>query len=51
MAYTAEDWPIAAAMLPFPGTNAQGVHINDADSSVWAEVTTEVKEAGPRTQT
>jgi sugar phosphate isomerase/epimerase len=46
MAYTAENWPIAAAMLPFPGTNAQGTHINDADSSAWAEAFTEVKEAG-----
>lgn len=46
MAYTAENWPIAGAMLPFPGTNAQGSHINDADSSVWAETLTEVKEAG-----
>jgi sugar phosphate isomerase/epimerase len=46
MAYTAENWPIAAAMLPFPGTNAAGTHINDADSSAWAEAFTEVKEAG-----
>ncbi|SLK10415.1 sugar phosphate isomerase/epimerase family protein [Arthrobacter sp. P2b] len=46
MAYTADTWPIAAAMLPFPGTNAQGMHINDADPSAWAEVFTEVKDAG-----
>lgn len=46
MAYTAENWPITAAMLPFPGTSAQGTHINDADPSAWAEVLTEVKEAG-----
>ncbi len=46
MAYTADTWPIAAAMLPFPGTDAQGMHINDADPSAWAEAFTEVKDAG-----
>jgi sugar phosphate isomerase/epimerase len=46
MAYTAENWPITAALLQFPGTDAQGNHVNDADASVWAEVFTEVKEAG-----
>ena len=46
MAYTAENWPITAALLQFPGTDAQGTHINDADASAWAEVFTEVKEAG-----
>jgi sugar phosphate isomerase/epimerase len=46
MAYTAENWPITGALLPFPGTDSQGTHINDADASVWAEVLTEVKEAG-----
>jgi sugar phosphate isomerase/epimerase len=46
MAYTAENWPITAALLQFRGTDAQGVHINDADASAWAEVLTEVKEAG-----
>src|SRR6476469_10655720 len=46
MAYTAENWPITAALLQFPGTDAQGNHINDADASAWAEVLTEVKDAG-----
>jgi sugar phosphate isomerase/epimerase len=46
VAYTAENWPITAALLQFPGTDANGVNINDADASVWAEVLTEVKEAG-----
>jgi sugar phosphate isomerase/epimerase len=46
MAYTAGNWPITAAMLPFPGAGAQGTHINDADPSAWAEALTEVKEAG-----
>jgi sugar phosphate isomerase/epimerase len=46
LAYTAENWPITGALLPFPGTDSQGTHINDADASAWAEVLTEVKEAG-----
>lgn len=46
MAYTAENWPITAALLQFPGTDAKGQHINDADVSVWAEVLQEVKDAG-----
>lgn len=46
MAYTADNWPIAAAMLPFPGTTGQGTDINDARPSAWAEALTEVKDAG-----
>ena len=46
MSYTAENWPITAALLQFPGIDAAGTEINDADSSAWAEVLTEVKEAG-----
>ena len=46
MAYTAENWPITAALLQFPGTDASGQHVNDADASVWAAVLQEVKEAG-----
>ncbi|HEX9225841.1 MAG TPA: sugar phosphate isomerase/epimerase, partial [Arthrobacter sp.] len=46
MAYTAENWPITAALLQFPGTDAQGNHINDAEASAWADVLTEVKDAG-----
>ena len=46
MAYTAENWPITAALLQFPGTDSTGRDINDADASVWAEVLQEVKEAG-----
>src|SRR5438034_11746527 len=45
MAYTAETWPITAALLQFPGTDAQGQHINDADADAWAEVLQEVKDA------
>ncbi|MEZ2389341.1 sugar phosphate isomerase/epimerase family protein [bacterium RCC_150] len=46
MAYTAENWPITAALLQFPGTDATGQHINDADASAWADVLQEVKDAG-----
>ncbi|MDQ0823405.1 sugar phosphate isomerase/epimerase [Arthrobacter sp. V4I6] len=46
MAYTAENWPITAALLQFPGTDAQGTPINDADASAWAGVLTEVRDAG-----
>ncbi|SDL25848.1 hypothetical protein SAMN04487916_10784 [Arthrobacter sp. ov407] len=46
MVYTAENWPITAALLQFPGTDAQGNHVNDADAAVWAEVFTEVKDTG-----
>jgi sugar phosphate isomerase/epimerase len=46
MAYTADNWPITAALLQFPGVDSNGTHINDADASAWAEVFTEVKEAG-----
>ncbi|UCR88162.1 sugar phosphate isomerase/epimerase family protein [Mycetocola spongiae] len=46
MRYTAENWPIAAALLQFPGTNAAGQHINDADPSAWEKVFTEVRDAG-----
>ncbi|TLM88188.1 sugar phosphate isomerase/epimerase [Pseudarthrobacter sp. NamE5] len=46
MAYTADNWPIAAAMLPFPATGTGGVNANDADAGVWAEAFREVKDAG-----
>jgi sugar phosphate isomerase/epimerase len=46
MAYTADNWPITAALLQFPATDAQGVHVNDAEPSAWADVLSEVKEAG-----
>lgn len=46
MAYTAANWPISAALLQFPGINAAGRHINDADASEWLEVFREVRDAG-----
>jgi sugar phosphate isomerase/epimerase len=33
---TAESWPIAAAMLPFGGTDSRGGPIHDADAEEWA---------------
>ena len=34
--YTAENWPIAAAMLPFGSTDSHGGPIQDADAEEWA---------------
>ena len=34
MAYTVENWPIAAALLQFPGTDAQGSPMNEANAWV-----------------
>ncbi|MBC7724050.1 MAG: sugar phosphate isomerase/epimerase [Burkholderiaceae bacterium] len=46
MSLTAENWPITAALLQFPGTKPDGSHVNDADASEWVEVFREVKDAG-----
>ena len=35
--WTAETWPIAAAMLPFGGLDSRGGPIHDADPSEWAK--------------
>ena len=35
--YTADTWPIAAAMLPFGGLDSQGGPIQDADPQEWAK--------------
>jgi len=32
---TADAWPIAAAMLPFPGVTGDGTTMQDADASTW----------------
>jgi sugar phosphate isomerase/epimerase len=37
VAYTAENWPIAAAMLPFGSTDSHGGPIHDAESEEWAK--------------
>lgn len=44
--YSADNWPISAALLPFPGTDNAGADINDADASVWQSVFQEVADAG-----
>ncbi len=36
-AYTAENWPIAAAMLPFGSTDSRGGPIHDAEQEEWAK--------------
>src|SRR3954447_26832156 len=35
--YTAENWPIAAAMLPFGSTDSRGGPIHDAEPEEWAK--------------
>ena len=35
--YTAEDWPIAAAMLPFGNKDSRGGPINEAEPEEWAK--------------
>jgi sugar phosphate isomerase/epimerase len=35
--YTAENWPIAAAMLPFGSKDSRGGPIHDADAEEWAK--------------
>ena len=35
--YTAENWPIAAAMLPFGSVDSHGGPIHDADPEEWAK--------------
>jgi sugar phosphate isomerase/epimerase len=35
--YTADNWPIAAAMLPFGSTDRRGGPIHDADAEEWAQ--------------
>ena len=34
--YTAENWPVAAAMLPFGSTDSRGGPIHDAEAEEWA---------------
>ncbi|NKX51952.1 sugar phosphate isomerase/epimerase, partial [Arthrobacter deserti] len=46
MAYTAEDWPITAALLQFPGVDARGVSMNGAEPEAWRAVFEEIAEAG-----
>jgi sugar phosphate isomerase/epimerase len=46
MPYTAQDWPITAALLQFPGVDAHGVAASDADAEVWRGVFQEIADAG-----
>jgi sugar phosphate isomerase/epimerase len=46
MTLTAENWPIVAATLPFPGTDAAGLRAQDAGPAAWAEALAEVADAG-----
>ncbi|WP_427004595.1 sugar phosphate isomerase/epimerase family protein [Pseudarthrobacter sp. H2] len=46
MAYTAENWPITAALLQFPGVDGTGQQMTDAPAPAWAAVLQEVKDAG-----
>lgn len=43
--YTAQDWPIAAALLPFPG-HRSGKRVQDAPASDWLATLREIADAG-----
>jgi sugar phosphate isomerase/epimerase len=43
---TAQTWPIAAAMLPFPSVTTSGVPIQEASEEVWAAALAEVADEG-----
>ncbi|NOJ58921.1 sugar phosphate isomerase/epimerase family protein [Arthrobacter sp. 260] len=45
MVYTADTWPITAALLQFPHETSSG-SMQDADAEVWKSVFTEVRDAG-----
>lgn len=44
--WTADTWPIAAAMIPFPSTLADGRSVQDCGPDVWVASLTEVARAG-----
>lgn len=46
MVYTADTWPITAALLQFSHYTPDGVSMQDVDPTVWEGVFREVKEAG-----
>jgi sugar phosphate isomerase/epimerase len=46
VAFTAEDWPITAALLQYPSTKRDGTSMQDADAGEWAATFREVAEAG-----
>jgi sugar phosphate isomerase/epimerase len=44
--YTRSDWPIAAALLQFPGTLADGSSVQDAPAEAWLDTLQQVREVG-----
>lgn len=46
MPYTADNWPISAALLQFPSQLEDGRHVNEADVGYWKKVFAEVRDAG-----
>ena len=46
MTYTREEWPIAAALLQFPGQLRDGSSVQDADPSEWVSTLSEVASTG-----
>jgi len=44
--WTAETWPIAAAMIPFPGVLPDGSSVHDAGPEAWAEDLRQIAWAG-----
>ncbi|MFE9655627.1 sugar phosphate isomerase/epimerase family protein [Micromonospora sp. NPDC006431] len=46
MVWTAEQWPIGAALIQFPGQTRAGTSVQDAGPAEWARVFTEVSACG-----
>src|SRR4051812_5867157 len=46
MSYTADTWPIAAALLQFPGITRDGRSVQDAAADEWAGALAEVARVG-----
>jgi sugar phosphate isomerase/epimerase len=46
VSYTADDWPITAALLQFPALLPDGTNVQDAGASVWTATFREVADAG-----
>lgn len=45
-AHSAEGWPIAAAMLPFPSVTSSGAPVAEASAEYWAQVLSRVAHEG-----
>lgn len=46
MALTAENWPITAALIQYPGVMRNGTVVQEADPAVWVETFRDVADAG-----